>query len=1230
MPAPSARRLVLPPVWATTADGSFTATVVHADQCWAIEALAPGSRRTAAPELASLALDELVVRALRTGRYWGPGGLLAANDVADAVLIGKVRVLDDVVRHGLPEGDQLREWAVLQRLHDSSIVLAALSRRQYGENQTVMAYLARLVQLAQRKVAKEPTTMILPHGMELNLTYAVVPAIAQRGRPRTSLPTMTPVPAAAAAATAAAGASVEVGRGALSTGIRTGAASVGLSLYALMLLQDGHDDGKSARRRSKLKATVRGRAGVSVDEDADDDRSDTESASSGDTDADNMDSPDNVPTLLATEHQLWSEGVGRGALCNLDVVLQVLAGSDGLSAILPTPTPLQARRAYIALADPSYRVGCTLAPLALDHLNATADVDYLALQGTLALPVGTDELAAMRQVITLLRQDASARPLLAAPVRLNRQGFHNPDVVVRGPTMGPGGQARQAGQSWAALPCPAGSAEPLKAYVRLDGGVSKSEVYDAAVAAARFLLTMDGVGYYQVEALRALTEDLPGRTHTVPGGFALSILTAVCLAARGMNAYLAVETFNHKARLGAQVPCPIQGSEAEEMVLFLHGMEGDLDNNDDDAYGGASASAPVTGAAALAAREAAAVAAAAAPGVATTAASLAALTAEGAMAFVRSAAHALTALPGGASGLDMIAGVGLAVQRAGDHLVVPHPDLMHLTTADPGSGWWSHDDRGHIRSSVESLMQDKAMDVYPLLGLPLTFAAWTAHVPAPARAHTNVHDVRVSRLQVYAPGPRMAAGEVGCTNDQTTSALAARMHRLVIVDASGQDRFRTDAATAAVNNLDARLGADTARWATEGIAVRLEVAVVAKAAWASDPDGMHWQTMLGEAGLGSALAYIVRHGRSAPAVTTCSFARLLAAGWRWHALAALGALQQATSADAQIEAAAALNAYAGWAGGVYNGRRATYKGAHFAPRLAMLAGRPLAMIAPPLPSLHPHLRMTTEGARTLADLAGEGSGAPLLRELALDLARPAPLPVQPPAPPPASAMAVRPPAMQALACVQCMQCFGSGEVQEDVAALHAHLEVAGHRAPPDGTAGVLAVAYARAQRDTQIAGLNQLQRAALDAVKAGLSIFVSGGAGVGKTHVVRLAIAELVDCWGAGAVAVTAMTGVASANIGGVTLYSWAGIGRGEGDADALTTAVLRSQSATSNWLRAKVLVIDEVSMLSDVLLTKLAKVACRVRGVNAPFGGLQVILVGYVRAATYERWGSMQYLLPW
>jgi hypothetical protein len=188
MPAPSARRLVLPPVWATTADGSFTATVVHADQCWAIEALAPGSRRTAAPELASLALDELVVRALRTGRYWGPGGLLAANDVADAVLIGKVRVLDDVVRHGLPEGDQLREWAVLQRLHDSSIVLAALSRRQYGESQTVMAYLARLVQLAQRKVAKEPTTMILPHGIELNLTYAVVPAIAQRGRPRTSLP----------------------------------------------------------------------------------------------------------------------------------------------------------------------------------------------------------------------------------------------------------------------------------------------------------------------------------------------------------------------------------------------------------------------------------------------------------------------------------------------------------------------------------------------------------------------------------------------------------------------------------------------------------------------------------------------------------------------------------------------------------------------------------------------------------------------------------------------------------------------------------------------------------------------------------------------------------------------------------------------------------------------------------------------------------------------------------
>lgn len=60
------------------------------------------------------------------------------------------------------------------------------------------------------------------------------------------------------------------------------------------------------------------------------------------------------------------------------------------------------------------------------------------------------------------------------------------------------------------------------------------------------------------------------------------------------------------------------------------------------------------------------------------------------------------------------------------------------------------------------------------------------------------------------------------------------------------------------------------------------------------------------------------------------------------------------------------------------------------------------------------------------------------------------------------------------------------------------------------------------------------------------------------------------------AVAVTASTGIAACNIGGITLHSFGGIGLGIEAPPALAAKVRKGKKALTRWLRTKVLIIDE------------------------------------------------------
>ncbi|KAG2045245.1 PIF1-like helicase-domain-containing protein [Suillus americanus] len=90
--------------------------------------------------------------------------------------------------------------------------------------------------------------------------------------------------------------------------------------------------------------------------------------------------------------------------------------------------------------------------------------------------------------------------------------------------------------------------------------------------------------------------------------------------------------------------------------------------------------------------------------------------------------------------------------------------------------------------------------------------------------------------------------------------------------------------------------------------------------------------------------------------------------------------------------------------------------------------------------------------------------------------------------------------------------------------------------------------------------------------------------GTGKSVLLRATIKLLRHKFGG--VAITAPTGIAGVNIGGLTIHSWAGIGLGKETVEELVGAL--SSRAVKRWTDTRALVIDEISMLDGRLFDKL------------------------------------------
>ena len=137
------------------------------------------------------------------------------------------------------------------------------------------------------------------------------------------------------------------------------------------------------------------------------------------------------------------------------------------------------------------------------------------------------------------------------------------------------------------------------------------------------------------------------------------------------------------------------------------------------------------------------------------------------------------------------------------------------------------------------------------------------------------------------------------------------------------------------------------------------------------------------------------------------------------------------------------------------------------------------------------------------------------------------------------------------------------------------------------------------------------QQYAFDKFVDGHNLFITGPGGTGKTKLIQ----HLVDYANVKKqnIQVCALTGCASLLLGcnARTIHSWSGIKIARGTIDEIVSQVLRNKRIKKNWTSVRILVVDEVSMMSKKIFDCLEKIARTIRRNSLPFGGIQVVFTG-------------------
>lgn len=144
--------------------------------------------------------------------------------------------------------------------------------------------------------------------------------------------------------------------------------------------------------------------------------------------------------------------------------------------------------------------------------------------------------------------------------------------------------------------------------------------------------------------------------------------------------------------------------------------------------------------------------------------------------------------------------------------------------------------------------------------------------------------------------------------------------------------------------------------------------------------------------------------------------------------------------------------------------------------------------------------------------------------------------------------------------------------------------------------------------------LSKEQQYIFEQYKLGKNIMMTGSAGCGKSYLIQQIAHDAKKSYNEkGMFQVTAMTGTAAVLLDccAKTLHSWSGIGLGRLSIDRLIQKIKKDKQLFYRWTKIKLLIIDEVSMLSCHLFELLYHIACAIRKNNKPFGGIQIIFSG-------------------
>lgn len=135
------------------------------------------------------------------------------------------------------------------------------------------------------------------------------------------------------------------------------------------------------------------------------------------------------------------------------------------------------------------------------------------------------------------------------------------------------------------------------------------------------------------------------------------------------------------------------------------------------------------------------------------------------------------------------------------------------------------------------------------------------------------------------------------------------------------------------------------------------------------------------------------------------------------------------------------------------------------------------------------------------------------------------------------------------------------------------------------------------------------QSTALNILKTGNNVFLTGEAGAGKSYLLKQFMSFLEK--NKIPFAATASTGIAATQINGQTIHAWSGIGIKEYFTQDNFLSLRRRHNVIDRIQRCKVLIVDEISMLHRKQLELADQVFKVVRACEKPFGGIQVVVCG-------------------